>query len=299
MAIKLAQNERMTVPPASESARLSVSRPEASEWDEYVRAQPNGHLLQLSRWGELKSRFGWESRIVALSDAQGIRAGALVLLRSLPFVAGRLAYVPMGAYASEPSLYPRLWRAIRRETGVSMLKLEPGHGAALTKAELIRAGFRPSPHSIQPATTIIMDISGDDSAILQRMNQGTRRKIRKSRAGRVVYKEGDRSDLPRFNSLMQETGARNAFGVHSASYYEAVYDLFMPGDGAMLLAWRDDELLAAIMVFALGDTAWYLYGGIGASARQLVRDLRHTVGRDRMGEAARLPILRPLGRTGR
>lgn len=265
MVVKLPQNERMTVPSASESPRISLSQPSATDWDDYVGAQPNGHVLQLSGWGELKSQFGWESRIIALSNEHGIQAGALVLLQALPFGVGRLAYVPMGAYASEASLYPWLWRAIRRETSAAMLKLEPGQGTAMTKADLSSAGFRPSPQSIQPATTIIIDISGDDSSIMGRMNQGTRRKIRKSRSSEIVYREGDRGDLQRFNSLMQQTGERNAFGVHSPGYYEAVYDLFMPGDGALLLARHEDDLLAAIMVFALGDTAWYLYGASSRS----------------------------------
>ena len=257
MEIKLPQNELMTV---SQSQQLAISQPAATAWDDYARAQPYGHLLQLSRWGELKSQFGWDARIIALSDEHGIQAGALALLRRLPAGVGQLAYVPMGAYASDSSLYPRLWQAIRRETGAAFLKLEPGHNTALSASDLSQAGFRPSPQTIQPPTTIIIDISGDDSAIMRRMNQGTRRKIRKSRAGPVVYREGERRDLQQSSSLMLQTGERNAFGVHSPGYYEAVYDLFMPRYGALLLAEHDDDLLAAIMVFALGDTAWYLYG---------------------------------------
>lgn len=266
MLVKLAQNEIMT---ASESTRLSIGQPSADDWDDYVRAQPSGHLLQLSRWGQLKSRFGWESRIVALSDAHGIQAGALVLLQRLPFGAGKFAYVPMGPYASERSLYPQLWNAIRRDTGAAFLKLEPALGATASESDISQAGFRPSPQSIQPPSTIVIDISGDDSDIMARMNQGTRRKIRKSRTGAIAYREGDRGDLPQFSHLMQATGKRNAFGVHSAEYYEALYDLFMPDDGALLLARHEGELLAAIMVFALGDTAWYLYGASSRSQGNL------------------------------
>ena len=260
MRVKLAQNDSMIIPSASKAQCLAVSQPSATDWDDFVRSRPHGHLLQLSRWGELKAQFGWKSRIVALTNKEGIQAGALVLLQDLPLRAGKLAYVPMGAYASAPALYPQLWRAIRRETAAAILKLEPGHGTNLSEGELARAGFRPSPQSIQPPTTIIIDISGDESEILRRMNQGTRRKIRKSRSGPVVYQEGARSDLQRFSRLMQKTGERNDFGVHSHGYFEAIFNLFMPGDGALLLARHDDELLAAIMVFALGDSAWYLYG---------------------------------------
>ena len=266
MLLKLAQNEIMT---ASESTRLTIGQPGADDWDAFIRAQPKSHLLQLSRWGELKSRFGWESRIIALSDEHGIQAGALVLLQRLPFGAGKLAYVPMGPYASDPSLYPQLWQAIRSETGAAFLKLEPALDAELEAADISRAGFHPSPQSIQPPSTIVIDVSGDESGIMARMNQGTRRKIRKSRRGAIEYREGDRDDLPQFNRLMQTTGERNAFGVHSAAYFEAVYDLLMPEYGALLLARHEGELLAAIMVFALGDTAWYLYGASSRSQGNL------------------------------
>ena len=204
----------------------------------------------------------------------------------------------MGGYASEAALYPRLWRAIRRETGAAFLKLEPGHGSAITKATCCSAGFQPSPQSIQPRSTIIIDISGDDSAILGRMNQGTRRKIRKSQSGRIVYREGESRRSVRLQSPDAQTGERNAFGVHSPSYYEAVYDLFMPGDGALLLARHEDELLAAIMVFALGDSAWYLYGASSRTQGNLYATYGIQWAAIEWATAARLPLLRPVGRAG-
>ncbi len=133
---------------ASVSAGLTVRPVSAADWDDFVRAQPNGHLLQLTRWGELKSQFGWEYRIIALADEQGIQAGALALLQRLPIGAGRLAYAPMGGYATDSFLYPQLWRTIRRETGAAFLKLEPGLGAGLDAGELLDSGFQRSPQSI-------------------------------------------------------------------------------------------------------------------------------------------------------
>ena len=260
MEVLLSQNEAMNSSSPSASSRQSLIQSGANAWDDFVRRQPNGHLLQLSGWGELKSQFGWDYEIVALASSTGIEAGAMALLRPLPFGGGKLAYVPMGGYVVEPSLFPALCMAIRRDTGAAFLKLEPGHNTALTEADLADEGFRRSPQSIQPPTTIIIDISGDESAIMQRMNQGTRRKIRKSRSSGIVYREGDRSDVQQFSRLLQQTGERNAFGVHSVDYFEAIYDQFIPQYGALLLATYDDDLLAAIMVFALGDSAWYLYG---------------------------------------
>ncbi len=232
-------------------------------------AQPRAHLLQLSSWGILKARFGWDAQIVALTERNEIQAGALVLLKPLPFMAGKMAYVPMGGYVSGSRSYASLWSAIRRETGAAFLKIEPGHFPVGESPDLAGAGFLKSPQSIQPAATITIDIDADDNTIMRRMNQGTRRKIRKSLAGGIVYKESSRADLPEFNRLMQQTGARNAFGVHNAAYFAAVCDLFMPERGALLLARHEGELLAAIMVFAVGDTAWYLYGASSRSKSNL------------------------------
>ena len=171
-----------------------------------------------------------------------------------------MAYVPMGGYAVDSAHYPLLWDAIKSETEAAFLKLEPGRLGIGETLDLRGMGFQPSRQTIQPPNSIIIDISTDDETIMQRMNQSTRRKIRKSLASRIEFQEGTRADLGDFSRLMLQTGERNEFGVHSASYFEKVYDLFLPQHGALWLARYEDELLAAIMVFSLGDTAWYLYG---------------------------------------
>lgn len=248
--------------PAAETDthRLETTQPSAAAWDAFVAAQPRAHVLQLSAWGELKARFGWQSQTVALVGQSGIQAGAQALIKRLPLGMAKMAYVPMGGFAVDHSLYPPLWRAIRDETGAAFLKLEPGHLAAGETLDLARMGFQRSPQAIQPPTTIILDIAAEDDAIMKRMNQGTRRKIRKSLASGIQFEEGSARDLPAFSALVQETGERNAFGVHSPAYFSAIYDLFMPRYGALLTARREGDLLAAVMVFSLGQTAWYLYG---------------------------------------
>ena len=238
----------------------------AGEWDEFVARQPRGHVLQLAAWGQLKAQFGWGAQRIGACDRDGER-GALVLTRQLPFGLGKMAYVPMGGYASDPRQYGLLWREIRARTGAAFLKVEPGILPAGQSLDLRAQGFRRSPHCIQPPRTIIIDISADDDAILARMNQGTRRKIRKSLKSDLRIRAGSERDLPAFCALMQETGARNNFGVHNAAYFQRVYELFVPRACQMLLAERDGALLAAVMVFALGESAWYLYGASARAAR--------------------------------
>ena len=169
----------------------------------------------------------------------------------------------------------RLWNAIdsaARKHGAAFLKWEPGiYRPDETRPDFAALGFRASPQTVQPPRTVLIDITGDDEAILARMNQGTRRKIRQSQKNGIRYYEGSKADVARFNAMMHTTGARNAFGVHEPAYYERAYDLFVPGgDAALILADHDGDALAGIMVFAVGRTAWYLYGASADVKRNLM-----------------------------
>jgi peptidoglycan pentaglycine glycine transferase (the first glycine) len=120
-------------------------------------------------------------------------------------------------------------------------------------------GLRPSPQSIQPPRTLLVDLGGDDEQILGRMKQKTRYNIRLALKKGVVVSTS--SDVETFHRLMVTTGQRDVFGVHSLEYYRRAYELFYPrGECELLLAEYQGEPLAALMVFARGSRAWYIHG---------------------------------------
>jgi lipid II:glycine glycyltransferase (peptidoglycan interpeptide bridge formation enzyme) len=261
---------------------LTVSSPTPADWDAFVRQHPHAHALQLSAWGALKHTYGWEVERVALAQDGQIVAGAQLLFRRLPLRLGTMAYMGMGPLFP-PLLRGRgsggegvteVWHAIhacaRRHRAV-FLKCEPGiYKPDEPQPDMTAFGFRPALQTIQPPRTIVIDIQSSDDAILARMNQGTRRKIRQSQKNDIRYYEGTRADVAKFNSIMQTTGERNAFGVHAPDYYEHAYDLFVPEDAALLLAEHEGDVLAGLMVFAVGRQAWYLYGASSSLKRNLM-----------------------------
>lgn len=251
---------------------LTVITPTADDWDAFVSGRADAHVLQLAAWGELKAAYGWQVERVALADANGrIAAGAQVLLRPLPARLGAMGYIPFAPYVSEPGQYPALWQAIRRRLQphrAAFLKVEPGFPPM---PDFGAWGFRPSPQAIQPPNTILIDLRDDEEGILARMNQGTRRKIRTAEKKGVRVIRASRDDLPRFSAMMQATGERNTFGVHEPGYYARAYDLFVPSGVAQLfLAEHEGDALAGIFAFALGRTAWYLYGASSDVKRNLM-----------------------------
>src|SRR5262249_45347159 len=131
------------------------------------------------------------------------------------------------------------------------------------------AGFRPSPHPIQPPRTILVDIAGDEATILAAMKQKCRYNIGLAKKKGVCVRPS--ADLATFYALMQMTGDRDGFGVHAPEYYETAYRLFHErGNCELLLAERGGKPLAALMVFALGRRAWYLFGASSDEGRNLM-----------------------------
>lgn len=254
---------------------LAPTSPSPSHWDEFVAAHPAGHLLQSSRWGEFKARFGWRMERVALEREGRLVAGAQVLFRPLPW-GQTLAYVPRGPLVDweDPQQVSALKAAIadmaRRRRAVA-LKIEPElPDDPQIVGRLAGYGFRPG-HTIQPRSTIVLDLTPEPDAILAGMKSKWRYNVRLAERKGVRVREGDRSDLPAFQQLMAETGQRDGFGVHSAAYHAAAYDLFVPaGQAVWLLAEAEGQMLAAIVVFAFGDKAWYLWGASGSEHRNLM-----------------------------
>jgi peptidoglycan pentaglycine glycine transferase (the first glycine) len=111
--------------------------------------------------------------------------------------------------------------------------------------------------------------SGSEEQILANMKQKTRYNIKLARRKGVVIREI--CDIGIFYELMQVTSERDAFGVHSKSYYDRALNLFAPsGNCALFCAEFDGQPLAGLMVFSNGERAWYFYGASSNQLRHLM-----------------------------
>jgi peptidoglycan pentaglycine glycine transferase (the first glycine) len=248
----------------------------SEEWDEFV-LRWDGHLLQSWAWGEFKARFGWEAeRLVVRDEASGELQGvAQVLTRRLPL--GSMAYVPKGPVADpgDSETWIRMLKTLRdwgRERGVAFLKIEPdGEGEHPLAQVFEEEGYRAAARAVQPPTTILVSLDGDEEQVLKQMKSKTRYNIRLAERKGVTVREGDEGEVSLFYELMEETKDRDAFGIHDMLYYLEAWRTFTPLNRARLfLAYYDDEPLAGLMAFAFGRTAYYLYGASSNRHRNLM-----------------------------
>jgi lipid II:glycine glycyltransferase (peptidoglycan interpeptide bridge formation enzyme) len=227
-----------------------------SDWNKFLENHPNAHLLQMGEWGELKKDFGWKPVRFVLDR----ETGAQILFRRLP-LGLTLGYMPKPVDSGQWTVDgEKFWKevdSICKQNHAIFLKVEPDVWA--DEFRLLHSAFRISPHNIQPPRTIVISIKDNEETILAKMKPKCRYNIRLAEKKGVTVRAWD--DIQSFHEMMTVTGGRDNFGVHSKEYYQRAYELFhSKGICELLVAEYEDKPLAALMVFANGKRAWYVYG---------------------------------------
>lgn len=216
-------------------------------------------------------------------------AGAQILLR--PLFPGlpkpTVAYIPKGPILPPEEgevsrLLLEVVHNIAKEEGAIFLKIEPdwiefswaGRARESAKADyaplLRKWGFIPA-RTIQPRSTIILDITLPEEEILAGMKHKTRYNIKLASRKGVKVRMGSAEDLKVFYKLLEVTSKRDRFGIHTYGYYLKAFELFAPsGDVAFLLAEYEGEVLAGLMAFRWGKRAFYFYGASSNIHRNLM-----------------------------
>jgi len=239
------------------------------DWDNFI-ATHNGHLLQTWAWGELKAGFGWTPYHLQVDDA-----AAQILFRHLP-LGFSIAYIPKGPVVDweNPAQCQKLLDAIHIEAQkrrAVFLKIEPDIECAnvQTMEFLNTMGFA-SADTIQPQTSLVLDIRGHEDSILAAMKQKTRYNIRLATKKGVTVRRGDVGDVRIFHNLSLTTADRDRFGVHSLEYYQTCFDLFAPNRCALFIAEFENDPIAGLMAFCQGEDAYYFYGASANQYRNLM-----------------------------
>ncbi|MBN2552372.1 MAG: peptidoglycan bridge formation glycyltransferase FemA/FemB family protein, partial [Spirochaetales bacterium] len=156
-------------------------------------------------------------------------------------------------------------------------------------------GLYKAPMDVQPPSTVILDLGGEEELLLAAMKSKTRYNIRlaeKKGVELTVYRTGPGEPgalmeggegagvagldpLSEWYRLFEETARRDRITLHGEQYYRRLFSLPAAyGAGApelYLLTARDEgQLLAGIIVAVRGEGAWYLYGASSDRKRNLM-----------------------------
>lgn len=255
-------------------------------WNQLIKALPGANFLQTLEWAAVKAPVGWKREEFAWRDDNGrVVAAAQLLIRStrLLKVGPRISigYIPRGPLLDwqDRALAARVIADLERtsmERGLVFLKIDPeiplapgdtsGSAAINPQSneilrDLTARGWKFSPEQIQFKNTMLIDLSGDESAWLARMKQKTRYNLRLAQKSGVVVRKASEIDLPLMYQMFAETAHRDGFVIRPQSYYVDVWSRFLQaGMAEGLIADYAGQPIAGLVLLYFGERAWFVYG---------------------------------------
>lgn len=258
-------------------------------WDAAVATFSGAHLLQSWAWGEFKRiTTGWQPlRLAFKRDGRTVALASIGIRKAGPLT---VMYAPKGPLfdPTESGLAAELVEALEalaRQHRAVALKIDPdiplatgapdepddspNPAGVAWQAVLEKRGWRYSDEQIQFKNTIVIDLTPDEDALLMRLSQNTRRKVRVAEREGVSIRAATEADLPMLYDLYVETGTRDGFLVRPRAYYERAWRDFMR-DGLChpLIAEVEGQPVSHVVLYKFGQTVWYFYG----ASREIHRD---------------------------
>lgn len=226
--------------------------------NEYLQSWPWGEILQAE--GREVLRIGvLRASSDKSEDKRKILAAATFIKQ--PLGGGHFYwYAPRGPIISRTSgvsvqeIEDFLFSAIKQiDKKCLFLRLEPATKPAGAKL------FLKKTVDLQPAKTLLLDLTLSEADLLSAMSQKTRYNIRLAEKKGVNIRVGATADFSELWRLLNLTGARDGFRIHDAAHYQkmlAAPEKFIK----LFLAEYEEKVIAAGLFCFWGETATYLHG---------------------------------------
>ncbi len=206
---------------------------------------------QTKNWAELKKRNNWEAHYIGLEDKKEIKAGALILSKTLPIIKKKMFYSPRGflidynnysllkTFTTKIKEYAKKNNAIfikidpyveykQRDINGDLVKDGIDNSKAIDNLKKLgykHFGFNIMQDTLQPRWMHVIetkDRSLED--VMKDMESKTRQIIRKNEKCAIHCREIERNELKVFKNIMKHTGDRREFIDRPLSYYENMWD---------------------------------------------------------------------------
>lgn len=240
------------------SSRVSTERDDP-KWDAFVASCPDGHHVQTSLWGQVKTITGWKAIRVILSKGEQIVSGCQLLIRTMPYI-GNVGYVtkgPLCNYNDPEQAQSILQEALRtgKDFHLRYVVVQPPNNGEMIIEHLSCCGFRPSWLDVAPTATILIDLSLSSDVIMKQMKRQNRQNIRRGEKKGITVREGDLRDIHSFYLLHLATSERQGFKPYSEEYFARMWQILAPS-GYIKLFFSEymDEPISALLVVPFNDT---------------------------------------------
>ncbi|MFA4937178.1 MAG: peptidoglycan bridge formation glycyltransferase FemA/FemB family protein [Patescibacteria group bacterium] len=235
----------------------------------------SGLFLQTPAWQNFEQSQGHHAESLGFYDQGKLVASAVVVCRRLP-VNFSYFYLPKGPQVAEVKyLAPVLeMLKLRYQNKGLFLRLEPN--ILLGESSSAVDGLIKT-KSVQPAATLLLDLTQSLDEILAGMHQKTRYNIHLAEKKGLTWRLQSKDGLVGFWRLLQETAGRDQFKTHIKRHYEQLVNMFVPenletSELAIRFAevYQGSELLASSLLIFSGKVVTYLHGASSNKDRELM-----------------------------
>ena len=212
-------------------------------------------FLQGWQWANLQEEFGETVLKLGVENNQELVATAFIIKKNI--FGFKYLYCPRGPIFKDYdqavwTFFINELKKIAEKEKAIFFRFEPLYNAVSYDYKI-----KQTIH-IQPAKTIILDLTKSKEELLAGMKQKTRYNLRLAEKRGVKIEES--TDLDLFWDIMKETKNRDNFHLHPKEYYKQLLN-YDQSFIKLFIAYYEQEAIACTLINFFNNTATYLHGG--------------------------------------
>jgi len=230
-------------------------------WSDLIRERESSVFHSPAWLGVIKDTYGFDVQADVLIDDGGEPTAGIVYVKLDDVMDPRIVSVPFSDFCDPMANDTEVW-----DTLIGPLVAQ-GHRISLrclnTRLPGEGAGFE----ATNQAKWHGVDLQREPDDIWDSLHPSARRSIRKARAGGVTVREAEsREDLRAFFELhLRLRKYKYQLLAQPYRFFEHIWDAFIaPGDGALMLAVVDDEIIGGVMFLEWNDALCYKFNASSA-----------------------------------
>ncbi len=214
------------------------------------------HIVQTGVWAEVKNKYG----------TKAVEAGGVIYtLHKIPLLKKYFAYCPR--VNPENINFEELIKSLKKNNCVGLTFDVPniikGSKEEQKALEIFKSKCTKAVRSEFAKANVLIDLTKTERELFEGMHSKHRYNTRYAlKNGVVVELAENDQDFEDFFIVFKQTAIRQKYFVRGREYYKTIWDVMHPeGLCEILIAKKDEEVLAAWMVFVHDGILYYPYGG--------------------------------------
>ncbi len=220
------------------------------------------HPLQSSFWEKARQQMGIKT--VRINNY-------LLTVHQIPYTSFKIGYLARSKSPDKNTL-EKLYQ-YGKKNNLIFIKIEPYEKQSKSfKIEDLKFQIISSSHPLFPKWTQILNLEyKNEEELLKSFHPKTRYNIRLAHKKGVIVKEmSNDQGFEIFTKLYFATCSRQKYHGHNYQYHKIVWENLKNNIAHILIAFYQDEPLAAYQIWLYDDVAYYVYGGSSQKLRNFM-----------------------------